>query len=96
MCLSFPPSAFPRLIFPLHRIRVEGHTDSHGASAANLARSTRRAQAVREALVFRGVPTRRLRAVGQGESLPIESNRTAAGRATNRRIEFYVEGDEAP
>ena len=72
------------------RLEVLGHTDSNGGEAANLALSERRAQAVVAMLVGAGVDAGRLSAVGLGETSPIESNRTAAGRAANARIEFRV------
>ena len=72
------------------RIRVEGHTDSRGSVASNLRESAERARAVRIYLVSRGVSAGRLQSVGRGDSMPIESNRTAAGRLVNRRIEFHV------
>ncbi|MEM1437293.1 MAG: OmpA family protein [Pseudomonadota bacterium] len=65
---------------------VEGHTDNSGAADANLALSRRRAEAVRLALVERGVSASRLRAEGYGESQPIADNATPDGRSVNRRI----------
>lgn len=68
-------------------IRVEAHTDSQGADAANLALSQRRADAVRDALAAAGVPAARMQATGKGEADPITGNDSAAGRARNRRVE---------
>lgn len=80
--------AHPRL----RRVRVEGHTDSTGTAAENLALSRRRAKVVRRMLVSQGVSAGRLLAVGLGETHPVESNRTAEGRARNHRVELTVVG----
>lgn len=69
---------------------VEGHTDSRGTDAYNLALSRRRAEAVRAYLVHRGAPAGSLRAVGFGESRPVADNATEAGRARNRRVELHI------
>jgi outer membrane protein OmpA-like peptidoglycan-associated protein len=69
-------------------IRIEAHTDSQGADAANLALSQRRAEAVRMALSAAGVPAARMQAVGKGEAAPVADNARAAGRARNRRVEI--------
>lgn len=71
-------------------LRVEGHTDNSGRSNLNDRLSTRRAQAVRRALIDRGVASGRLTAQGYGASRPIADNSTPAGRARNRRIEIKV------
>jgi len=81
---------------PLLRLRVEGHTDSGGVEKANLALSRRRAEAVVEYLVSRGIAPARLRAVGLGSSRPIASNLGEAGRAQNRRIDFQITPDATP
>lgn len=67
---------------------VEGHTDSVGADAYNLALSQRRADAVRKYLVDKGVAANRLQAKGLGEGQPAADNKTADGRAQNRRVVF--------
>ena len=71
-------------------ISIEGHTDSQGADAANLALSQRRAEAVRRALEDGGLPAARLKAVGRGETAPVADNASAEGRAANRRVEIIV------
>jgi len=65
---------------------VEGHSDSVGNNAKNLALSQRRAQAVVDYLASHGIDGARLKAIGYGEAKPIASNRTKAGRAANRRV----------
>jgi len=72
------------------KVRVEGHTDDTGPPATNQELSEKRAEAVREALVKRGVSGDRLQAHGYGETQPRAPNRTAAGRAKNRRVEFVI------
>jgi outer membrane protein OmpA-like peptidoglycan-associated protein len=71
-------------------IRIEAHTDSQGADAANLSLSQQRAEAVRKELVLHGVPTSRMQAVGKGETSPVADNNSAAGRERNRRVEIIV------
>lgn len=71
---------------------IEGHTDDVGKDSSNQRLSEQRANAVREILVSRfAVNPARLRAVGFGESRPIASNKTPAGRAQNRRVVAVVE-----
>lgn len=71
-------------------VELAGHTDSVGAAAYNLTLSQQRANAVRDYLIDLGVDPRRLVARGYGESKPIRSNDTEAGRERNRRVEFNV------
>ncbi len=71
-------------------IEVAGHTDSSGAAAYNQTLSQRRAEAVRDYLVSKGISADRLRARGYGESQPIESNDTTQGRAKNRRVMLRI------
>lgn len=73
------------------RLRIEGHTDDTGSAAINDALSQRRAEAVRAALIQRGVSPSRLIAVGYGASRPVGDNATEAGRALNRRIEIHIQ-----
>jgi len=72
------------------RISIEGHTDSQGAAASNLALSQRRAEAVRRLLEEAGLPGSRLTATGKGQVDPVADNATAEGRARNRRVEIIV------
>jgi len=69
-------------------VMIEGHTDNIGTPASNLVLSTKRADAVRAALVDRlGVPATSIEAKGFGDTHPVESNATLEGRAHNRRVE---------
>ena len=72
--------------YPQTTILVAGHTDSSGSESYNQQLSERRAQAVRDALVNRGVDPRRLQVIGYGESQPISSS-----DAMNRRVELRIE-----
>ncbi|MCU1279219.1 MAG: OmpA/MotB domain protein [bacterium] len=72
------------------RIRIEGHTDNVGPPDVNLRLSRERAESVRERLIALGVPRARLETQGFGESHPTAPNRTRAGRAKNRRVEFVA------
>jgi outer membrane protein OmpA-like peptidoglycan-associated protein len=74
----------------IKKVRVEGHTDSIGSDTYNQKLSEKRANAVKDYLVGKGIEASRLEAVGYGESRPIADNKTAAGRAQNRRTEFNV------
>lgn len=69
-------------------LQIAGHTDSIGGPPYNMRLSTERAQAVRRALIARGIPPDRLKAIGYGESRPKSDNTSLAGRAINRRVEF--------
>ena len=69
-----------------------GHTDSVGADAYNQKLSIRRAEAVKGYLVSKGIDTNRVYTEGKGEQQPIADNKTAAGRAKNRRVEIEVVG----
>ncbi|MDH4106178.1 MAG: OmpA family protein, partial [Gammaproteobacteria bacterium] len=71
---------------PFAKALVEGHTDSVGADAYNMALSDRRAKAVFDYLSSRGVDPARLSSVGKGETAPIADNKTAEGRQENRRV----------
>jgi uncharacterized repeat protein (TIGR01451 family) len=81
--------------YPDLRIRVEGNTDSVGSEEYNRKLSDRRALAVRDFLVGLGIAKERMQWTGRGETNPIASNDTTAGRAMNRRTEFIVLNPEA-
>ena len=73
------------------KLEIGGHTDSSGPAYYNLTLSKKRAQAVKDFLVFAyGVEDNRLIVKGYGENKPIDSNRTQTGQAKNRRVEFKV------
>ncbi len=74
----------------IKRVRIEGHTDSRGDAEQNKALSKKRARSVLRYLIRKGVDRSRLRHVGYGEEKPLESNYTWQGRASNRRVEFFI------
>ena len=76
---------------PDSNITVEGHTDSQGQRQYNMELGQKRASAVRDQLVSRGVASDRIKAVGIGPDRPVADNKTAEGRANNRRVEIIVE-----
>ena len=75
---------------PDRKIVVEGYTDSTGTDAVNMPLSQARASEVRAYLISRGVPEQNIIAKGFGPDRPIASNKTAEGRASNRRVEIVV------
>lgn len=93
---SLLPNAYPVLdslantmkAEPQYRWKIEGHTDAIGSEAYNMELSRKRAQSVVDYLVQRGVDRNNLEVVPYGESKPIASNKTAEGRAMNRRVEI--------
>jgi outer membrane protein OmpA-like peptidoglycan-associated protein len=71
-------------------IEISGHTDSKGSDVYNLNLSQGRSQSVVDYLISQGINGSRLQAHGYGETKPIDTNDTDAGRANNRRVEFTV------
>ncbi|MBL7826732.1 MAG: OmpA family protein [Saprospiraceae bacterium] len=76
--------------YPYYSLSVEGHTDNQGKDETNQILSEKRAQACVEFLVGKGVAKDRLSSKGLGETKPVADNKTAAGRAANRRVEFEL------
>ena len=75
---------------PSLKIEISGHTDNVGAESFNELLSQRRADAVVQFLVGRGIDENRLSAKGYGQNIPIETNENPKGRALNRRTEFKI------
>jgi outer membrane protein OmpA-like peptidoglycan-associated protein len=74
-----------------HHFTIEGHTDNQGTDAINNDLSNRRANAVRDYLVVRGVAAAAITAQGVGSTRPVADNKTTEGRAMNRRVEIIVD-----
>ncbi len=74
--------------FPKWRLRITGHTDSTGDAAYNEELSMNRANAIKQALVERGIDASQLETSGTGEKQPVASNDTPEGQALNRRVEL--------
>jgi OOP family OmpA-OmpF porin len=79
----------------LEVIIAVGHTDSVGTDAYNQKLSVKRADAVKSYLVSKGIEKNRVYTEGKGEKQPVASNKTAEGRAKNRRVEIEVVGTRA-
>lgn len=77
----------------IERLRVDGHTDAAGTVAYNQQLSVRRAEAVARLLSACGFPREHIEVRGLGKSRPVSDNRTAAGRAENRRVAIIVTVD---
>ncbi len=71
-------------------LKLAGHTDNVGSNDANLSLSKDRAESVKTYLVGKGANASRIEATGYGETQPIATNKTAAGRQKNRRVEFTL------
>ena len=76
--------------YPDTFVRVEGHTDSVGSEEYNMKLSNQRAAAVRNILVQQGISGHRIDVVGYGETMPVATNDTEAGRQKNRRVEIKI------
>jgi outer membrane protein OmpA-like peptidoglycan-associated protein len=78
-------------VFPRSELTIEGHTDSHGGDDLNQTLSQARAESVQQYMInAMRIPTYRLIATGYGETRPVASNETEAGRARNRRIDIVI------
>lgn len=75
---------------PSFKLLIEGHTDNAGKSTVNFKLSQSRADAVKKFITDKGIDASRITAKGYGPSKPIADNKTAAGRAKNRRVEFTI------
>jgi outer membrane protein OmpA-like peptidoglycan-associated protein len=80
---------------PYISLSIEGHTDGEASDEFNLELSRERALAVKTYLIKHGIDASRLTSVGYGETRPIDTNRTPAGRARNRRVEFHITSNDA-
>jgi outer membrane protein OmpA-like peptidoglycan-associated protein len=81
------------LAYPSLKLEVEGHTDSIGSDELNMKLSEHRASSVRDFLIQSGIVTSSIASRGFGESQPVTTNDTSAGRQQNRRVELVVSGD---
>ncbi len=78
--------------YPNVRVEIGGHTDNVGSAAINLKISEERAISVAEYVIAQGIPAHRVVSRGYGFEKPKASNRTAEGRAQNRRVDFTITG----
>jgi outer membrane protein OmpA-like peptidoglycan-associated protein len=76
--------------YPTRNVLIEGHTDSVGSDAFNLALSQQRANSVKEKLVADAVDAARITTVGYGKKYPVASNATKTGKAQNRRVDLII------
>lgn len=81
------------LAYPGLNIQVEGYTDSVGSDQSLRNLSRLRADSIRQDLISQGLTPERITAVAYGQSRPVASNETAAGRQMNRRVELVISGD---
>lgn len=79
---------------PSRHVQIDGFTDSVGSDSFNEALSQRRADAVKSALLSRGVDSSRIATEGYGKSYPVASNSDSGGRQLNRRVEVVIGGDQ--
>jgi OOP family OmpA-OmpF porin len=99
---SFKKQTYPTLVsiteilkeYPYSRFLVEGHTDSDGSNEMNQTLSENRAAAVKNYLVENGIQADRLKSTGFGETKPMDTNKTAKGKAHNRRVEISLIKEE--
>ncbi|HNQ00543.1 MAG TPA: OmpA family protein, partial [Bacteroidia bacterium] len=77
--------------YPEAKLSVEGHTDNTGNPEKNVTLSQKRCESVKNYLVSKGIDANRLTATGYGDTRPIADNKTADGRAKNRRVELKTQ-----
>ena len=75
---------------PTYKVQIDGHTDAQGKDEYNQTLSDERAASVKAYLVSKGIDEARLSSTGYGETKPVADNKTAAGRAKNRRVEMTL------
>jgi len=80
--------------YPNTNIEIQGHTDSRGTEEYNMGLSLRRANAVHDYLVSKGIDGSRMTVKGYGESAPAYTNDTPEGMAQNRRVEFLITAND--
>lgn len=80
--------------YPARRVMIEGFTDSTGTAEYNQGLSERRALAVRQALLDRGIESTRIDFKGYGKEFPVATNATASGRQMNRRVEIIISDEK--
>jgi OOP family OmpA-OmpF porin len=100
---TLKPSSYPRLEqmvqimneYPDYSLSIAGHTDNVGNDDYNLRLSYERAAAARKYMLGKGIPAERIESRGYGETKPIADNKTKAGQALNRRVDFdpYLTGE---
>jgi len=98
---TLEPGSFDRLRslattlnnYPQSSIIIKGHTDAEGADDYNQRLSEERADRVRNYLISEGVAPQRITAIGFGESMPVATNSTQAGKQQNRRVEVEIRPD---
>jgi outer membrane protein OmpA-like peptidoglycan-associated protein len=78
---------------PDRRVQIDGFTDSVGTDSYNEDLSRRRADAVKSALMSRGVDSTRISTQGYGKAYPVADNNDSGGRQLNRRVEVVIGGD---
>jgi OmpA-OmpF porin, OOP family len=76
--------------YPGMKIEIGGHTDNTGNQRSNMELSKNRARAVMDYLIDKGLPRKSIKALGYGETKPVTSNGTAAGKKRNRRVELTI------
>ena len=79
----------------IEMVIATGHTDSIGTDAYNQRLSERRAAAVKDYLVSKGIPASKITTIGKGETQPVATNKTAEGRQKNRRVDIEFKGVQA-